>query len=261
MRVQSSLLALCFLVATPALAAGKGTDILHLTLRTALEAQGGTNAEGEVSLKLRQQGGADVQKFRLEARNLDADAPYHVFVLLRGATEPIEVPVAFDADTNGAAALKRMHIGHKNNSGKTFPAGLDPLTDLLALEIHDDADNVVLAADLTDPDWLQYLVKRRLDASGADLDAEGTLFLKQHGAAALFRLKAANLAPTADYTLAINCVDVATLDCAYVETFTTDANGRLDIGSLPGTPPAPFDMTQVFLLDAADQVVLGTELP
>ena len=256
MRVRSSLLALCFLVATPVLAAppfGNGTNILHLTLRTDLVPQAPATAEGNVSLMLRQQGHADVQKLRLEASGLVVGAPYHVFVLQRGGALPVEVPeAAFEADAHGEVTLKLMHVQNTN---------LDPLTDVLSIEIRDIANAVVLSADLTDPAWLQYLVKRRLDKSGVDMDAEGGLFLKQSGSKAQFRLKAANLAATSDYTVAINCTDVSTLTCDYVQPFTTDQKGRLDIKSLSGTPPAPFDMTQVFVVDAGDQVVLSTELP
>ena len=258
MRLRTRLIALCFVLTTPALAApgfaaGKGTDILHLTLRTDLETNADPDAEGRLSLKLRQQGGADVQKLRLEASQLAPGAPYHLFVLLRGALDPIEVPVAFDTDEDGEASLKLMHIGHGNSSAKKFPAGLDPLTDVLAIEIRDDAGAIVLDADLTDPDWLQYLVKRRLDNGGGDTDAAGALFMKEHGSKVHFRLEAANLDPNADYTLAINGADI--------ETLPTDAGGRLDIKSLPGGAPAPFDMTQVELIDAFDMVVLSTVLP
>jgi hypothetical protein len=265
--MPSSLLILCFLAATPALAAspfagGKGTDILHLTLRTALMAPAGPNPEGEVSLKLRQQGHADVQKFTLEASGLVGGAPYDVFLLLRGATDPIQVPqLAFEANPDGQASVKLMHLGHTNNSGKTFPAAeLDPLSDLLAIEIHDAGDNLVLSADLTDPDWLQYLVKRRLDNPGVDPDAEGGLFLKQHGSQESFRLRAVNLTGMADYRLAINCPNGVPAPACEFGPFTTDAKGRLDITNAPGTPP-PFDMTQVLLIDGGDQVVLSTELP
>lgn len=240
--------------------AAKGTDILHLALRTHLAPT--ADAEGALTLKLRQQGGADVQKLRLELGGLVAEAPYQLFVLLRDATEWSYVS-SFDTDEDGEASLKLMHIGHGNNPAKKFPAGLDPLADVLAIEIRNDADAVVLDADVTDPHWLQYLVKRRLDNEGVDTDAEGALFLKEHGSKALFRLKAANLDPNADHTLAINCTDVATLTCAYVETsLTTDADGRLDIKGLSGSmPPAPFDMTQVVLIDDMGQAVLSTELP
>lgn len=258
MRLRTRLIALCFVLTTPALAApgfaaGKGTDILHLTLRTDLAANADPDAEGTLSLKLRQQGGADVQKLGLEVSHLAPDAPHHLFVLLRDATAPIEV-LTFDTDEDGEASLKLMHIGHKNGSGKKFPAGLDPLTDVLAIEIRDAADAIVLDAELSDPGRLQYLVKRRLD--NGSVGAEGRLFLKQHGSKALFRLEAANLEPNMGYTLAISDVTGETLI-----PVMTDGEGRLEIKSLPGGAPAPFDMTQVELIDAFDMVVLSTVLP
>jgi hypothetical protein len=248
-------------LAAPGFAAGKGTDILHLTLRTNLAANQDPDAEGSLSLSLRQQGGADVQKLRLDVSGLEAGATYQLFPQLRDGTVPTDFPT-FDTDEHGEASLKLMHIGHGNGSGKNFPADLDPLTDVLALEIRsEDGTVVALDADLTNPDSLQYLVKRRLDNAGADPDAEGLLSLKQHGSKALFRLKASNLAPSGGYTLAINCADVVALDCEYVDpSLTADARGRLDIEAQPGMP-APFDMTQVVLIDATNQLVLSTELP
>jgi hypothetical protein len=70
-----------------------------------------------------------------------------------------------------------------------------------------------------------------------------------------------DLAPSADYTLAINCNDVSVLDCEYVEVFTADEDGKLDVKELPGTPPAPFHMTDVSLVDGNGDEVLRTDLP
>ena len=265
MRMPSSLLALCFLIATPALAAspfggGKGTDILHLTLRTALDAPQGAPQpppEGELSLKLRQQGHADVQKFTLEASGLVGGDTYHLALQLRGGSGATEVPGSeFQADPDGTASLKLMHLGHVNKPGKTFPAGLDPLSDVALFEIHDVNHIPVLTADVTHPDFLQYLVKRRLDTTS---DAEGSLLLKQHASKESFRLRAANLA-AGDYRLAINCPGgVPDASCEF-GPFPADAKGRLDITNPPGIP-APFDLTQVLLIDVNDAVVLSTDLP
>ena len=263
MRMRSRLLALCLLMAAPALAAspfggGKGTDILHLTLRTALTAPGGPGPEGELSLKLRQQGHADVQKLTLEARGLVGGDTYHLAIQLRGGSGATEVPAfAFQADPDGTASLKLMHLGQVNKPGKTFPDGLDPLSDVATFEIHDVNHNPVLTADVAHPDFLQYLVKRRLDTTS---DAEGSLLLKQYASKESFRLRAANLGMTAPYTLTINCPDVNAIDCGYKADFTSDEKGRLDIKSLPGTPPHPFEMTQVQLIDGSG-IVLRTDLP
>jgi hypothetical protein len=260
MRLHIHLIALC-LLAAPALAAppfaGKGgTDILHLTLRTELTSsvQG---ASGSLSAKLRQQGRADVQKLQLELSGLADGADYFLFAVLR---DDSEVEVDSFQTQNGEASFKLMHLGHNQAAGKQFPAGLDPLSEVQALEIRDGAGGVLLAADLTAPDKFKYLVKRRLTSSGVDGDAAGLLFMKESNTKAQFRLRAGNLEANMDYALGINCTDAAALACDYAETFPTDADGRLDIEALPDLAPLPFDMTDVSLVFGGE-VVLSTELP
>lgn len=248
MRVQASLLALSFALATPALAApgGKGTDILHLTVRVAFEGTGvDADAAGDVDAMLRQQGNADIQKLQLELSGLAPDTGYELWALLRGALDPVEA-LAFATDADGEASLKLMKNG--------VPMALDPLVDVLALEVRNGADEVVLEADLADPDFLQYLVKRRLDNDGADDDAAGSILLKAGPGKAQLRLNAIDLDSNADYAL--------TLDGVEVETLTTDGAGRLNAKrDLPGGPADVLDVELLELRNAADASVLSTELP
>jgi hypothetical protein len=258
MPLRIQLVALC-LLATPALAAppfaGKGgTDILHLSLRTDFAPAADPDATGELSAKLRQQGRADVQKLQLEVSNLEPDTTHHLFLQLRDVVDPVDVTI-FDTDQNGEASLKLMHLGHNAASAKKFPAGLDPLSDVLAMEIRNDADAVLMDADLTDPDRLQYLVKRRLTNTGVDEDAAGSLFMKESPKKVRFRLRAGNLDPNAGYTLAIAAGPTETL-----VPVTTDADGELDLKELPDGAPTPFEMTGLELRLGTD-VVLSTTLP
>jgi hypothetical protein len=264
MRVRTALFVSLLLTAPAALAAKGGTDVLHLSMRSELVAtEVDPDAEGTLSAKLRQQGKADVQKFTFGVEGLEPDSTYHLFLLHRGEVDPVEV-ASFDTDADGKAKLKLKHLGHKDQPNKKFPGpGFDPLSDVLALEVRGGGDEVVLDADLTMPDKLSYLVKRRLDNEGVDEDAEAQLFMKDKGTSSRFRLKVTglDLAPSADYTLAINCNDVSVLDCEYVEVFTADEDGKLDVKELPGTPPAPFHMTDVSLVDGNGDEVLRTDLP
>jgi hypothetical protein len=248
MRVQTTLLALSLALATPALGApgGKGTDVLHLTVRAALEGTGvDADAAGGVAAMLRQQGNADIQKLQLEVSGLEPETDYTLWALLRGAMDPVEA-LGFETDANGEASLKLMKNG--------VPMALDPLVDVLALEIRNGADEVVLEADLTDPDFLQYLVKRRLDNDGVDGDAAGSILLKAGPGKAQLRVSASGLDPNADYAL--------TLDGVEVETLTTDAAGRLNAKrDLPGGPAEVLDIELLELLNAADESVLSSELP
>jgi hypothetical protein len=264
MSLRMNLIALGFVLAAPALAApfqGKGTNILHLTLRTDFAPNpdlGNPNPDvtGSLDLKVRQQGKADVQKLRLQLSGLTDMTTYSLYVV-RDPLAPEMVDYTFETE-NGEASLKLMHLGHGNGK-KTFPMGLAPLTDVLAIQVRNG--NVVVAeADLTEPDWLQYLVKRRLTPTVVDADAAGSLFMKEHGAKVLFRLRAGNL-DDENYTLAITGVDDTDALVTVETPVTADADGRLDIKGLPDGAPTPFRMTQVELINAGDQVVLGAELP
>jgi hypothetical protein len=206
---------------------------------------------GGVRLKLRQQGRADVQKLDLQVEALAPETPYSLFAFLRDVANPLEVET-FTTDEDGDARLKLMHLGHGNASGKVFPPGLDPLTQIVRLEVRDEADAVVLAVDLADADRIGVLVKRKLDDAGAEPGAAGALFLKQRDDAASFRLTASGLAPGASYTLMI--------DGAPYGSYPADADGELRIDTLPDGAPLPYEMQTIELRNAGDEVVLETEL-
>jgi hypothetical protein len=247
MRLHALLLLVPTLASAPALAApgGNGTDVLHLTVRTALDpTEAAPGAAGELAASLRQQGAADIQKLSLQIDALAPDAPYTLLALLRGALDPVEV-LAFESDADGAAALKVMK--------GSLPAELEPITDVLALEVRDEADEIVLTADLTSPDFLQYLVKRALDNEGVDADARGSLFLKAGPGKTRFRLAASGLEPGADYALVLDGAELATL--------TADERGRLSTRALPEGAPDALALESVELRDGADLTVLRTELP
>jgi hypothetical protein len=128
------------------------------------------------------------------------------------------------------------------------------------MEIRDEADAILMGADLTEPDRLGYLVKRRLTSSGVDDDAAGSLFMKEgrkgSQAKLRFRLRAASLEPDAGYTLAFFAGMTET-------TFpvTTDSDGRLELKELPDGAPSPYEITELELRDGDDALVLSTELP
>ena len=263
MSLRRNLIALGLVLAAPALAApfgGNGTDVLHLSLRSEFAPEADADAAATLSAKLRQQGNADVQKLRLEVSGLEPDTTHHLFLSVRDVLDPADV-MSFDTDENGEASLKLMHIGHKDVPGKKFPVGLDPLSDVLAMDIRSEADlNVVLLdAELGDAalfDQFKYLVKRRLDPNpSVDADAAGNLLMKESTSKAQFRLRAGNLEVSTEYTLAFFAGLTET-------TFpvTTDENGEIDLKELPDGAPTPFQMTGLELRLGSD-VVLSTELP
>jgi hypothetical protein len=263
--LRTLLIPACLLLAAapaagaPPFAGGPGADIRHLTVHTNLEPTAvDPDAEGWLRLMLRQQGGADIQKLQIWLENLEPETSYELVVFLRDVVDPVAVQ-SFDTEADGSVYLKLMRVGHAAGPGPIFPGGggfpapLDPLVDVLALEVQNGLGETVLSTELGDPDRFQVLVKRRLDNEGVDPDAAGRLFLKGKPGKTLFRLSAGNLDANTDYALALNGVEIATAG--------TDDRGRLEIKGLPDGAPAALEILRVELLDGADQAVLGTDLP
>jgi hypothetical protein len=106
-----------------------------------------------------------------------------------------------------------------------------------------------LSADLTDPDRLQYLIKRNL--SNGDMRA--SLMIQADTRHTHFRLSSTGLTPNADYWLAFNG--------EIVQTNSANAHGRLDIDSLAETPPIILEVRTVELWDTSTNLVLEANLP
>lgn len=254
MSLRIALLVLGLALASASLAkppGAGGTDILHLSLRTGWHEAADPGAGGELDMKLRQQGHADVQKLAVEVEGLAPETTYSLWIFLRDVVDPLEAP-SFTTDADGDAKLKLKHLGHSSGSGHQFPPGLDPLSELVRMEVRDEADAVVLAVDLEDADRVGILVKRKLADAGAEPGAAGVLFLKQRDDTASFRLSAAGLTAGADYTLVI--------DGAAYGPYPADADGELRIDALPMGAPLPYAMQTIELRNAGDEVVLETEL-
>jgi hypothetical protein len=168
--------------------------------------------------------------------------------------------VSFTTDSRGSALLRYRDISHgnghankppqaQNKGSQPLPGGIADLTELTELVVVNTSTQAVLAASLTSPDRLHYLIKRKLtnDPVGALLQIQGTA-TRTH-----FRLQVLNLLPTNTYWLAINET--------VVQENTTDSKGRLRINSLTAPPSSPLDIESVQLLDSNTNILISTELP
>ncbi|MEY2465615.1 MAG: hypothetical protein QOD03_136, partial [Verrucomicrobiota bacterium] len=237
---------------------GNGTDILHLSIRNTMANQGiEQGAGGSVALSQNIQGNANKQVLTISVNGLTAGTAYELFAAKGDDTNLVDV-AQFTTDGNGAATLKYSSVGNGKGKGPV-PDGLQPLRDVrtiavgtfttnVVILVTNVATNVVLSADMTVADKLQYLVKR--DISSVDVPA--SLRIKATQDNAQFRLSASNLAPTTEYFVAVNDVPQA--------SSTTDANGQFDISA---TPPGADILTvhSVALWDSSSNVVVSTTLP
>ncbi len=224
-----------------------GTSILHLMIRATMTGAG----SGSVEFKRNQQGAADNQRLRISVAELAPDTDYQ---LLAGTPDGTNVLV-FTTDSTGSAVLTFV----KKNKGKAHPGGellppeLDPVTDLRWLEVSLGGTQTVLAADLTDPNAFQYLVKRPMTNDGVDSDAAASLRIKSNGVNDQLRIRASGLDATNTYFLAING--------GIADTLTSGADGSLNVTAWPAGSPHVLDVTALAIWDSASNSVLSTTLP
>lgn len=241
-------------VATPMLAGpqgGHGTDILHFTTRTGMSNDGvETNGSGTVRARQNKQGNANNQTLDVVASGLTASTPYSLFAITSDNTNLTDV-ANVTTDANGKIALHFRSLGNGHGGGHNsaaLPAGLNPVSHILELDLVDTNSQAVLTADLTAPTSIQYLIKRDISTNGVS----ASLRIKANSTAAQFSLGASGLVASTDYLLVFNGTPV--------QTNTSDTNGKLTITSAP-TPVNILSLQSVALWDTSSNVVASTTLP
>jgi hypothetical protein len=238
-------------VATLATAAEQGhhgTDILHLSTQTGMTNHGVlTSASGTVDASSKTQGNADHQSLDIFARGLDKSTTYTVFALIGDETSPTQV-TDFTSDSKGRGVVRLRNFGNGHQI-VPLPTALDPVYDVHSVSIYNSSTQAVLTADLSNPDRLQYLVKRDLSTS----NVTAVLHLESNTHHSQFKLSASGLSRTNDYLLVFNG--------GIVQTNSTDAHGRLHISSPMQVPTDILNLQSVALWDSTSNVVLSTTLP
>jgi hypothetical protein len=231
-----------------------GTDILHFKVKTSMVSSGAeSNAAGSVSLNQNQQGNANNQRLTISVNNLGSNTIYSLLASLRSDTNFTEV-ATLTTDANGEELVKytKKNNGNGKAGGTPLPDALNPLSDILALEIA-NGTQAVLSADLTQPDQLQYLIKRCLTSTHVETDASGSLRIKATQQSIQFRLAASSLTTNATYFLSINDTTL--------NGRQSDAKGNLVFSALPEGSPDVLDISTVAVQDASSNDVLNTTLP
>jgi hypothetical protein len=235
--------------------AAAGTDILHISFKTAMSRTDVDNdARGSVHGSLKRQGNAFNQSLKIAVTDLDPDTSYSLTAIV--GDDPNAAPVFiedFTTDRKGKFQIRYTKRGQGNGGGRDpLPEELDPLTVIRELFVVDAGMLVVLQADLDDADKWQHLEKRAMDETDVIPGASGWLRIKGHPNTSQFRLHAKDLLPGAEYRLAINEEILATI-------FTADSRGKLKIKNFPAGSPDLREIRTVELLDAIDEVVLFSE--
>jgi hypothetical protein len=243
---------LAFALPVTVTAAPGGTDITHYMVSTAMTNNGvEPGSAGMVSASQKTQGHADNETLNINLSGLSTNQNYELVAIYDTDTNVVDVG-SFSTDSSGQAQFNYTRLGHGHGGGKKstpLPDGIDPVSLIRELDIVNTNLQVVLSADLTAPDRLQYLIKRNLSNGGVS----GSLMIQANPQNTHFRLSATGLTPNADYLLAFND--------EVVQTNTASANGRLDIHSLVETPPIILDVRTVELWDTSTNLVLEAGIP
>jgi hypothetical protein len=234
---------------------GGGTSILHFMARASMTAtESDSDATCEVRIKRNQQGNADNQRLEISAAKLEASSSYQIWAYVAGAIEPQYV-ADVATDSNGVVSVKYSAKGQGKGKGpgQSLPAGLNPVSDILALQIANASTQAVLTVDVTNPSFLQYLIKRSLSNDAVELGAEGWMRIKATHDFVQLRVRAKGLTPSATYFLAVNDI--------IADSYVSDANGQLDINGFPAGVPAVLDIAGVAILNYSSNSVLSAQLP
>jgi len=229
-----------------------GTDILHFFDSATFTNNGlATTASGSVSARQNRQGNADNESVKLSFKGLDTNAPYTLQISTVNDTNLTSVS-DFTADARGRAKLDFSKLGNGNGLGHgnmPLPDAMDPVSELRTFAVVDTNAQAVLTADLTASNHLQYLIKRDLSTN----DITATLRIQANTQTSRLRLSARGLPASNDFLLVLND--------SVVQTNSTDARGRLEMGTALLNPTDILDLRSVALSDTASNVVLSTTLP
>jgi hypothetical protein len=247
-----SITSTCLALATQTTALA-GTDILHFFDHATFTNNGvGTNAAGTVNTRENTQGKADNESVSISVKGLDTNAPYTLQISTIDDTNLTSVS-DFTTDSRGRANLNFRNLANGKSLGhgqSPLPTSMDPVSNLRSLAVLDtNTLAVLLSADLTAPNHLEYIIKRDLSTNGIT----ATLRIQANNQSAHVRVSARGLAATNDYYLVLNG--------GIVETNTTDIHGRLELGSTLLNPPDVLDLRSVSVWDTGNNVVVSTTLP
>jgi hypothetical protein len=241
------------LAVTPALCApNHGSDVFHLDSRVVMDAGVEPDAVGVVVASEKAQGKALKQELQIELTGLDTNGLYTLEALMGDDTNLVDIAV-FAPDGNGDVSLNFRHHGNGKGKGKgnvdNLPPELNPIGAIRGLVVLNTNSEAVLTADMSDPQHLQYLVKKKLSGG----DASGLLQIHVTPQLNKFRLTSSGLMATNSYLLVINGdVDQAV---------DADAKGRLTVNSLANGPANLLNVHSLALWDSGSNVVFSAEIP
>jgi hypothetical protein len=228
-------------------AAPAGPNTLRYSASTEFLASGvDDNAKGQVQVSVRERGTSDQTRFRLSVAKLDPKTSYTLLALIGDDTNY----VAITNFTTGSAGRARLVYSKKGHGAHQLPEMLSELADVSAVAVANTNGEIVLSADLHGSESMKFALTSVLANSGTDPFALGCLAVAWQGGAVQFRMFA--IGQSSEFTFCVNGTPV--------QTYPADATGYIGVGMFPITAPAPLKFREVSLRNAADQVVLQSDV-
>jgi hypothetical protein len=213
------------------------------------------DATGRVQAFLKHQGSSDNRRLRVRVTHLDPNSQYTLQALVGDATDAVVVDT-FTTDGAGKATLVFVENTSSRASNKprkhrhALPEDVADLTTVRSVAIVDANNEVVLSADLHSAENLSYQVATAFTNTGNDPDAIGVMAAAVQNGTIQFRLFA--MGQSSHFTLMINDEPIA--------SYAADFTGGIAIGAYPPTAPEPMRFRQVGLKNAADVVILESNV-
>ena len=209
-------------------------------------------ASGKIDETITSQGTANNQQLKISAAKLDPNTAYLLVAFIGDDSNATSV-AEFTTDKEGKFSVSYMKKaqGKLGQHVELLPNVLDPMCNVLEMDIVDSNMVTVLQGVLTNPDKGRYMVKRSMSNTGFLPAATGELTIQASPNSTRFQLRASDLTPNTDYDLAIND--------NVVQTNTSNKKGDLTLKALPPGSPAVLDIQIVELTDGTGtNVVLIT---
>jgi hypothetical protein len=157
------------------------------------------------------------------------------------------------SDGNQHIKFVKKGSGKGHGGGEPLPVVLDPISNILALEVANMDTQTVLTANLAAPAKLDYEVKRRLQNAGVEPKARATVSIHVNDHKEEFHLDAHHLMPARTYLLSFNGVIAANL--------MSKPDGNLAVKRLPAGAPRALDISSLAILNGQTNSVLSATLP
>ena len=210
------------------------------------------DATGQVQVFLKQQGTSDHQRLRLLVGGLDARTPYTLRAQIGEGTNFVPVSTFSTTPTGNASVLFLQNGVSKTVRKKkhALPELLASLTEVRALTVANTNGDAVLTVNLHESPSMRFELSSVFRNSGSDADAIGCLSVSSQSGHVQFRLFAAG--QSSAFSFWVNDQSVA--------TYTTDTAGRISIGAFPTHAPSPMLFRKLRVRNAANEVVLQTDV-